>query len=107
MFCQLTKDDWIGYDHANDIMSMALHMKPTCTNYFKSFPKTQTYITAAANNSDGLKLLYRIMEIIHPRLRLEKGGMQKTIDAPNYDDIADNSIYTFVTCYKISYCMKS
>ena len=40
------------------------------------------------------------MEIIDPRLRLEKGGMHKTIERPNYDNIADNSIYTFVTRYK-------
>ena len=81
-------------------MSTALHLKLTGNDYFKSFPKAQAYITAAANNSDGFCLLYRIMENIHPRLRLEKGGSHKTIDAPNYGDIADDSIYTFITRYK-------
>ena len=95
--CQLTKDKCIGYENAKDIMSTALHLKLVWNDYFKSFPKAQTFITAAANSSDGFRLLYRILEIIHPRLRLEKGGLHKTIDAPNYNDVAEDSIYTFIT----------
>ena len=57
------------------------------------------YIHSAANNSDGFKLLYRILEIIHPRLRISKGGIHKTIEAP-YSDVEDDSIYTFITRYK-------
>ena len=98
--CQLTQSNCIGYEHAKDIMSTALHLKLTGNDYFKSFPKAQTFITAAANSSDGFRLLYRILEIIHPRLRLEKGGLHKTIDPPSYNDIADDSIYTFITRYK-------
>ena len=81
-------------------MSTALHLKLVENDYFKSFPKAQTFITAAANSSDGFQLLYRILEIIHPRLRLENGGLHKTIDPPSYNDVTDDSIYTFITRYK-------
>ena len=57
-------------------------------------------MTAAANNSDGFKRLYRILEIIHPKLRAEKVGIHKSIEAPNYSDINNDSIYTFITRYK-------
>ena len=83
-------------------MSTALHLKLTGNDYFKSFPKAQTYIHAAANNSDGFKLLYRILEIIHPRLRISKGSIHKMIKAPTYSDIEDDSVYTFITRYKNS-----
>ena len=95
--CQLTKDNCIGYENAKDIMATALHLKLVGSDYFKSFPKAQTFITAAANSSDGFRLIYRILEIIHPRLRLEKGGLHKTIDPPSYNDITDDSIYTIIT----------
>ena len=81
-------------------MATALHMKLTTNDYFKSFPAAQTYVRAASNNSDGFKLLYRILEIIHPQLRASKGGIHKTIKAPTYDDIEDDNIYTFITRYK-------
>ena len=98
--CQLTADNCVGYQQAHDIMSTALHLKLTGNDYFKSFHKAQTYIQAAANNSNGFQLLYRILEIIHPRLRISKGGIHKTIEAPNYNDVNDDSIYTFITRYK-------
>ena len=81
-------------------MSTALHLKLTGNDYFKSFPKALTYVQAAANNSDGFKLIYRILEIIHPRLRVSKGGVHKTVEAPSYSDVEDGSIYTFMTRYK-------
>ena len=94
------EDNHIGYENAKDIMSPALHLKMTRGNYFKPFPKVQTFITAAANSSDGFRLLYRILEIIQPRLWLEKGEHHKTIDPPSYNNIEDYSIYTFITRYK-------
>ena len=35
--CQLTKDNCIGYERAKDIISAVLHLKLTCTDYFRSF----------------------------------------------------------------------
>ena len=81
-------------------MSTALHLKLTTNQYFKGFPIAMTYVRAAANNSNGFKLLYRILEIIHPKLRASKGGIHKTIAPPSYDDIEDDNIYTFTTKYK-------
>lgn len=78
-------------------MSKAFHLKLTRNDYFAKFDKAQTYVNAAANKSDGFKLLYRILEIIHLRLRISIGGVQKTIVAPSYTDVEDNNIYTFIT----------
>ena len=98
--CQLTPDNCIGYEEAYNTMSTALHIKLTTNNYFDKFQIAQTYINAAANNNDGFKLLYRIVEIIHPQLRAAKGGIHKAITAPSYADIDDDNIYTFMTKYK-------
>ena len=70
---QLIEYNCIGYENAKDIISTALYLKLTGNDYFKSFPKAYTFIIAAANNSNRFRLLYRILEVIHPRLRLEKG----------------------------------
>ena len=98
--CQLSHTNCIRYKHSYDAMSTALHLKLTTNDYFKGFPQAMTYVHAAHNNSDGFKLLYRILELIHPQLRAEKGGIHKTIEAPNYSDIEDDNIYTFMTRYK-------
>ena len=98
--CQITKENSIGYDAAQETMATALHMKLTTNNYFKEFPAAQTYVRAASNDSDTFKLMYRILEIIHPQLRASKGGIHKTIKAPSYDEIEDDSIYTFINRYK-------
>ena len=98
--CQLTPDNCIGYEEAYNTMATALHLKLTTNNYFNNFQIAQTYINAAANNSDGFKLLYRIVEIIHPQHRAAKGGIHKAITAPSYADIEDDNIYTFMSKYK-------
>ena len=81
-------------------MATALPMKLTTNDYFKNFPAAQTYVQSASNDSDGFKILYRIVEIIHPQLRASKGGIHKTIKAPSYEDIEDDSTYTCITRYK-------
>ena len=81
-------------------MSTALHLKLTTKKYVEGFPQALTYVQAATNNSDGFQLLYRIFEIIHPQLRAEKGGINKSFEAPKYSDIKDDSIYTFISRYK-------
>ena len=81
-------------------MSTALHMKLTSNTYFEGFPQATAYVQAASNTNDGFKLLYRILGIIHPVLRASKGGIHRSIGAPSYIDINDDSIYTFITRYK-------
>ena len=97
---QITAENCINYKEAYDTMATALHMKLTSNDYFKGFLSALTYVQAASNTSNGFKLLYRILEIIHPQLRASKGGIHKTIEPPTYDDITDDSIYTFITRYK-------
>ena len=101
--CQLTTYNCVGYKRARDIISMSLYLKLTGSNYFKNFPKDQTYVQAAANNSDGFKLLYRILEIIDPQLRISKGGIHKIIEVPSYIDVQDDSIFTLLNTKNISY----
>ena len=98
--CLLTPTNCIGYEHAREAMSSALHIKLTTGEYFKGFPQAQSYVNAAANNSDGFRLIYRIIEIIHPKLRAAKGGIHKSIDPPQYSNVEDDSIYTFINSYK-------
>ena len=98
--CQITEDNCIGYKNAYDTMATALHMKLSTENYFSNFPAAITYVNAASNDSNGFKLLYRIVEIIHPRLRVSKGGIHKSIQLPVYTDIDDDSIYTYIDRYK-------
>ena len=81
-------------------MAAALHMKLKTNDYFENFPAAQTDVNTVSNNSDGFKLMYRIVEIIHPQLRASKGGLHKIITNPKYDEIEDGSIYTFITRYK-------
>ena len=98
--CLLSQSNCIGYTEAYNTMATALHLKLTTNGYFKGFPVASTYIQAAANSNDGFKLLYRILEIIHPKLRAEKGGIHKIVEAPAYADVTDDNIYTFMTKYK-------
>ena len=98
--CQLTPNNCVGYEQAHENMSTALHIKLVGSDYFKSFDKAKTYIDSASNSCNGFRLLYRILEIIHPRLRLEKGGLHKTIDSPSYSNITDDSVYTFIKRYE-------
>ena len=41
-----------------------------------------------------------ILEIIHPQLGISKGGIHKTIEAPMYSYVEDDTIYTFITRYR-------
>ena len=81
-------------------MSTDLHIKLTGEDYVNWFPKTTAYIKASASNSGSFKLLYRIVEIINPQLRVSKGGVHEVIEPPLYDDVEDNTIYTLITRYK-------
>ena len=81
-------------------MSTALYLKLTSTDYFKSFPQASAYARAAAGNSNGFQLIYRIIELVHPRLHQAKGGIHKAIPIPTYDEVEDDSIYTFLIKYK-------
>ena len=97
---QLMEDKRVSYEQARDIVSTNLHIKLTESDYFKSFHKAQTYIHAVANNSNGFKLMYIILEIIHSRLRISKGSIHKTIEAPTYSNVENDSICIFITRYK-------
>ena len=85
--CQLTANNCIDYEQTRDIMSAVLYLKLTGNDYFKLFHKAQTYVHEAANNSDRFKLLYRILKINHPQLRISKGRIHKMIETPTYNDI--------------------
>ena len=85
---------------ATKAMATVLHKKLTSINYFTSFTTAQTYILVAANHSDGFKLLYCILEIIHPKVRAEKRSIDKTVEVTKYCNIPDDSIYTFITRYQ-------
>ena len=102
---QLTAYNCIGYEEARDIMPTALHLILTNNDYFKLMYKAQTYVQSAANKSDEFKLLYCILEIIHPRLGISKGGIHKAIEIPTYYNVEDDSIHTFITRYKNTYYM--
>ena len=97
--CLLTETNVIGYGQAYTIMSTALHIKLTGEDSVKLFPRVATYVKSVATNSYGFKLIYRIVEIIHPQLRASKGGVYEVIESPLYDNVEDNSIYTFITRY--------
>ena len=77
-------------------MATSLRTKLTTNDYFKDFSAAQTYVRISSNNSDGFKLLYIIVEIIHTQLRASKEGLHKIITPPKYDKIEDDSIYTFI-----------
>ena len=64
--CQLTKDNCIDYQNVQDAMTTALPIKLTTTDYPKGFPRTLTYVQDTPNNSNSFRLLYRLVEIIHP-----------------------------------------
>ena len=81
-------------------MSTALYLKLSGMDYFKSFPQANAYVRAASATSDGFRLVYRILELVHPRLRQSKGGLHKTIAIPEYKNVTDDSIYTFLNQYK-------
>lgn len=98
--CQLTPTNCLGYENVKQTMSTALFLKLTCTDYFKSFPQAIAYVRAASGTSNGFQLIYRIIELVHPRLRQAKGGIHKAIPVPTYDDVDDDSIYTFLIKYK-------
>ena len=82
----------MGYQHAYDAISTVLRIRLTTNDYFTGFPQALTYIKAANNNSDGFKLMYRIVEIIHPQQRVSKGGIRRSIEPPSYTDIEDDNI---------------
>ena len=44
--------------------------------------------------------MYSILEIIHHKVRAEKGAIYNTIVAPKYSDVPDDSIYIFITRYQ-------
>ena len=69
-------------------------------DYFKYFAQASTYVRAAAANSNGFQLIYRILELVHPRLRQSKGGIHKIIHVPSYNEILNDSIYTLLTRYQ-------
>ena len=81
-------------------MSTAIYLKLTSSDYFKSFPQALTYVRAASHTSNGFQLMYRILELVHPRLRQAKGGIHKQVHVPLYSDVEDDSIYTFLTQYQ-------
>lgn len=81
-------------------MSTAIYLKLTSGDYFKHFTQAMTYVRAASHTSNGFQLIYRILELVHPRLRQAKGGIHKNIPVPAYSDVTDDSIYTFITKYQ-------
>ena len=81
-------------------MSTALYLKLASYDYFPEFPQARTYVQAAASNSNGYQLLFRILELVHPQLREAKGGINKSIPILVYTDVDDDSIYTFFTRYQ-------
>ena len=105
--CLLTPNNCLGYDNIKDTMSTAIFLKLTSNDYFKNFPQAIAYVNAASATSNVFQLIYRIVELVHPKLRQEKGGIHKIIPAPTYTDVTDDSIYTFLTKYKTISCMKN
>ena len=98
--CALTTTNCLGYNNVYQVMSTAIYLKLTSSDYFRHFPQAMTYVRAASHTSNGFQLIYRILELVHPRLRQAKGGIHKQIHVPSYQDVSDDSIYTFLTQYK-------
>ena len=98
--CLITPLNCLGYSNVKTEMSTAIYLKLSSMEYFKSYPQANAYVRAASATSDGFRLIYRILELVHPRLRQSKGGIHKTITIPAYKDITDDSIYTFLNQYK-------
>ena len=98
--CLLIDTNCIGYEQVYGIMLTDLHLKLTREDYFKLFLNAMACVKAADNNSGGFKLLYHIVESIHPQLLASKGEVHKVIESPSYDNVEDYSIYTFITRYK-------
>ena len=73
--CQLTPTNCLGFDNVRQTMSTALFLKLTSGDYFKYFPQAMAYVRAASGTSNGFQLIYRIVELIHPRLCQAKGGI--------------------------------
>ena len=66
--CALTPSNYLGYNNVYQVMSTAIYLKLTSSDYFKSFPQAQTYVMAASHRSNGFQLIYRILELVHLRL---------------------------------------
>ena len=98
--CQLTPTNCIGYENARETMSTALHIKLTTGVFFTGFSQAESYVNAASNNSDGFRLLYRIVEIYTPTTTCFERGIHKSIEQPQYSDVDNDSIYTFINRYK-------
>ena len=75
--CALNRATYIGYDNVKDFMSTAIYLKLTSNAYFKSFPQAMAYVNVTSSNSNGFQLMYRIMELVHPRLRQAKFSIHK------------------------------
>ena len=63
-------------------MATTLYLKMFSTDYYKSFPQATSYICAVTGNSDGFKLVYRILELFHPQRQKSKGDIHKSIAIP-------------------------
>ena len=81
-------------------MSTAVYLKLTSWDYFKNLEQAMTYVRAASHTSNRFQPVYRILKLVHPRLRQAKGGIHKNIPAPSYLYVTDDSINTFLTKYK-------
>ena len=68
--CQLTPYNCLGYENVKEVISIALYLKLSGTDYFKEYPQAIAYINAASSTSNGFRLLYRILilELVHPQL---------------------------------------
>ena len=51
--CELTPTNCLGYTNVYQVMSTAIYLKLTSSDYFKSFPQAQTYVRAASHTSNG------------------------------------------------------
>jgi len=63
-------------------MLTALYLKLINTGYFKGFPQAKLYLNVVSENFNGFMLMYRIVELVHPCLRQEKGGIHTSISPP-------------------------
>ena len=96
----LTLTNYLGYDNVKESMSTALYLILSNTDYFKYFSQASTHARAAAANSNRFQLIYRILEVVHPRICQSMGGIYKIIHVPSYNNISDDNIYTLLTGYQ-------
>ena len=91
----ITSDNCLGFASVKDVMSTTLYLKLVSNDYFPEFSQARTYVEDTTSNSNGCQLLFRILELVHPRLRKAKGGISKFIPIPVYTDVDDDSILFF------------